>query len=93
MFTNLTFWDIITFSHLVDNNFVLAFKSLGAGCATVSISGTGIGIGIIFGGLIVGYARNPSANTTLFNYAVLGFAFTEAIALFGLMMALLILYS
>lgn len=90
MFNFLT---TITISLLVDTNFIYAFKNIGAGCATISVAGSGVGIGIIFSGLINGYARNPSVESTLFNYCILGFAFTEAIALFGLMLALLILFG
>jgi F-type H+-transporting ATPase subunit c len=46
----------------------------------------------VFGCLIVGVARNPSLKNQLFSYAILGFAFSEATALFALMMALLLLY-
>jgi F-type H+-transporting ATPase subunit c len=68
-------------------------KLIGAGLATISISGTGIGIGIIFNALIVAYSRTPELNKQLFAYAILGFALTEAIALFGLMMSFLILFT
>ncbi|WOG81890.1 hypothetical protein DCAR_0101046 [Daucus carota subsp. sativus] len=37
-------------------------------------------------------ARNTSLSKQLFGYAILGFALTEAIALFALMMAFLILF-
>ncbi len=37
--------------------------------------------------------RNPSLGKQLFIYTILGFALTEAIALFGLMMAFLILFG
>ncbi len=68
-------------------------KLVGAGLATISLAGTGVGIGVIFGSLIEGYSRNPSAGKVLMGYAILGFALTEAIALFGLMMAFSILNS
>lgn len=55
-------------------------KIIGAGLATISIAGTGIGIGIIFGALILGVSRNPSLRPQLFSFAILGFALTEAIA-------------
>ena len=38
-------------------------------------------------------ARNPFMLKQLFIYAILGFALSEAIALFGLMMAFLILFA
>jgi F-type H+-transporting ATPase subunit c len=70
-----------------------AAKFIGAGLATVSLAGSGVGIGIVFAGLIQGVARNPGYQKQLFIYAILGFALSEAIALFGLMMAFLILFS
>jgi F-type H+-transporting ATPase subunit c len=68
-------------------------KLIGAGLATIGVAGTGAGIGIVFGALITGYARNPSLKQQLFTYAILGFALSEAIALFALMMAFLILFN
>ena len=73
--------------------FITFAKLVGAGSATVSLVGSGVGIGIVFGSLILGVAHNPDKSDTLFNYAIMGFAFTESIALFGLMMAFLILYG
>jgi F-type H+-transporting ATPase subunit c len=72
---------------------VLSAKLIGAGIATTALGGAGLGIGVVFGSLIIGVSRNPSVMQTLFGYAILGFAFTEAIALFGLMMAFLILFA
>jgi F-type H+-transporting ATPase subunit c len=70
-----------------------AAKLVGAGLATISISGAGVGVGLVFASLVSAIARNPSLLRQLFTYTLLGFALTEAIALFGLMMAFLILYS
>jgi F-type H+-transporting ATPase subunit c len=72
---------------------VEAAKIIAAGVATVSIAGSGAGIGILFAGLMLSSARNPFLIKQLFTYAILGFALTEAIALFGLMMAFLLLFS
>jgi F-type H+-transporting ATPase subunit c len=73
--------------------FVSAAKLIGAGLATIGLVGAGIGIGVIFGAFLNAYSRNPQLKDELFRYAILGFALTEAIALFALMMAFLILYS
>lgn len=67
-------------------------KIIGAGLATVGVLGAGVGIGVVFGCLIIGVARNPSLKNQLFSYSILGFAFSEATALFALMMSLLLLY-
>jgi F-type H+-transporting ATPase subunit c len=68
------------------------FKMLGAGIATVALAGVGNGIGIIFGNLLTAISRNPNVSKQLFNYAILGFAFTEAIALFTMMVVFLIMF-
>merc|ERR1711881_749466 len=70
-----------------------ATKFIGAGAATVGVAGSGAGIGTVFGSLIIGYARNPSLKQQLFSYAILGFALSEAMGLFCLMVAFLILFA
>ena len=65
-------------------------KSIGAGAATIALAGAAIGIGNVFSSLIQSVARNPSLAKQSFGYAILGFALTEAIALFAPMMAFLI---
>jgi F-type H+-transporting ATPase subunit c len=72
---------------------LLGYKFIGAGLATVSIAGAGIGIGLVFAALIIAYSRTPEHVKQLFVYAILGFALCEAIALFGLMVAFLILFG
>jgi F-type H+-transporting ATPase subunit c len=70
-----------------------AAKLIGAGAATVGLAGAGVGIGTVFGAFIIGMSRNPSLEAKLFRYTIMGFALTEAIALFALMMAFLILFT
>jgi len=69
-----------------------AFKILGAGVATVSLVGAGAGVGVVFGSLLLAVSRNPNTKAELFQYAILGFALTEAVGLLGLMMAFLLLF-
>jgi len=71
---------------------VQAAKIIGTGLATTGLIGAGVGIGVVFGALILGVSRNPSLRGQLFSYAILGFAFAEATGLFALMMAFLLLY-
>jgi F-type H+-transporting ATPase subunit c len=68
-------------------------KLIGAGLATVGLAGAGVGVGTVFAALVTATARNPSLKQQLFGYAILGFALTEAVGLFALMMAFLILYA
>jgi len=70
-----------------------AAKYIGAGAATVGCAGSGAGIGTVFGSLCIGYARNPSLKAQIFSFAILGFALSEAMGLFCLMMAFLILFA
>jgi len=73
-------------------NLVDSFRLVGAGLATIGLTGAGIGIGTIFGGFVLAIARNPNLRQVLFAYVLLGFALTEAIALFALMMGFLLLF-
>jgi len=50
-------------------------------------------IQLVFASLVTATARNPNLAKQLFAYAILGFALTEAIALFALMMGFLILFA
>ena len=66
---------------------------IGAGLATIGLAGAGVGIGNVFGSLLIAVSRNPQEKDELFRLSILGFALTEAIALFALMMAFLILFT
>jgi len=77
----------------VRNDIDSAAKYIGAGAATVGVAGAGAGIGTVFGSLVIGYARNPGLKQQLFSYAILGFALSEAMGLFCLMMAFMLLFA
>ena len=68
-------------------------KLIGAGLATIGVTGAGAGIGTVFAALVNSTARNPSLKQQLFAFAILGFALTEAMGLLALMMAFLMLYA
>lgn len=70
-----------------------ASKFVGAGIATVGLTGAGVGVGIVFGSLLISFSRNPNLQKNLFSYAMLGFTLTEAVGLLALMMAILILFN
>lgn len=72
---------------------VQAAKFIGSGIATIGLTGAGIGIAIVFAALINGTSRNPSIRNQLFQYAILGFALSEATGLFCLMVSFLLLYG
>lgn len=73
--------------------FVTGCQKLGAGLATSGLTGAGLGIGVVFSSLIYSLTSNPTLKEDLFRFAILGFALTEAIALFSLMFGFLILFT
>lgn len=72
---------------------VEAAKLIGAGLAVIGLSGVGVGIGNVFSSFISSVARNPSAQSTIFPTTMLGFALVEAVALYALLIAFLILFA
>ena len=70
-----------------------AAKMIGAGIAVLSLAGAGIAIGNIFSSYLTGAMRNPSAAQQQFPNLLLGFALAEATGLFGLVVALIILFA
>ena len=70
-----------------------AAKMIGAGLAAIALAGAGVGIGLIFGNYLSGAMRNPSAAQKQFPDLLLGFALAEATGLFGLVVALIILFA
>ncbi len=71
-----------------------AAKAIGAGLAMIGAGiGAGVGIGNIFAALVNSIARNPSARDNVFGIGILGFALTEAIAIYALVIAFIILYA
>jgi F-type H+-transporting ATPase subunit c len=71
---------------------VASAKMLGAGIAMIALAGVGVGMGQIFGSLVTSVARNPAARDRVFGLAILGFALTEAVALYALVIAFIILF-
>ena len=69
-----------------------AAKYIGAGLAMLGAIGAGLGIGILASGAVQGIARNPDASGDIQTNMILGIAFAEAIAIYCLVVALLILF-
>jgi F-type H+-transporting ATPase subunit c len=68
-------------------------KMIGAGLACIALAGAGNGIGIVFGNYLAGALRNPGAAKTQTTNMFLGFALCEATGLYGLVIALIILFT
>jgi F-type H+-transporting ATPase subunit c len=69
---------------------VAAARLIGAGLAMVGTIGAGIGL--LVNGAVQGIARNPDASGDVQTNMILGIAFTEAVAIYCLVVALLILF-
>ena len=70
-----------------------ALKLLGAGLAIgLGAIGPGIGIGILMQGALQGMARNPDASSNIQTNMILGVAFAEAIAIYALVVALILMF-
>ena len=70
-----------------------AAKLIGAGIACIGMGGAGVGVGIIFGNYLSGALRNPAAAASQFSNLIFGFAVTEALGIFSLLIALLLLFA
>jgi F-type H+-transporting ATPase subunit c len=80
----------------MDGNIVEAARILGrlvgAGLATMGRIGAGLGIGVVVGGAVQAMGRNPDASGNIQVNMILGIAFAEAVAIYSLVIALLILF-
>lgn len=72
---------------------VQAARAIGAGLAAIGVAGAGVGIGHIFAALVNSVARNPAARSQVFGLGILGFALTEAVALYALLICFLVLFG
>ena len=68
-------------------------RLLGAGLAMgLGAIGPGIGIGIATLGALQSMARNPEMQGQVVTYMFIGIAFSEALAIFGLVISLILLF-
>ncbi len=70
----------------------VAAKYIGAGLACLGMGMVAIGLSNIFGPYLAGALRNPSAADGQFARLIFGFAVTEALGIFSLLIALLLLF-
>jgi ATP synthase F0 subunit c len=71
---------------------VQGLKYLGAGLAMVGTLGAGLGIGILGSGAVQGIARNPDAAGAIQLNMILAIAFAEAVAIYAVVVAMLLLF-
>lgn len=69
-----------------------ALKYIGVGLMAFGMLGAAIGVANIFVAMLNGIARNPSAETKLAKYIYVGAGLSEAMGLFALIVALLLIF-
>ena len=69
-----------------------AAKLIGASVAMLGTNGAGLGIGMIGIGAVLGIARNPDAAGDIQTNMILSIAFAEAVAIYCLIVALLLVF-
>ena len=72
---------------------VLACSAVGAGIAMIAGVGPGIGQGIAAGHAAAAVGRNPGAKGDVMSTMLLGQAVAETTGLYGLVIALILLYA
>ena len=78
---------------MTDEGLINALRLLGAGLAIgLGAIGPGIGIGILMQGALQAMGRNPDAAPNIQTNMILGVAFAEAIAIYALVVALILMF-
>ena len=77
----------------MEGDIVEAAKLIGAGLAAIGVTGGGIGIGSVVGGAVQAMGRNPDAAPLIQTNMLLGIAFAEAVAIYALAIAFIILFA
>jgi F-type H+-transporting ATPase subunit c len=72
--------------------FMLSLAGIGAGIAVFTGLGAGIGIGIATNGATQAIARQPEAKGEINKTLILGCALAEATAIYGLVIAFLVIF-
>ncbi|MCY4583756.1 MAG: ATP synthase F0 subunit C [Chloroflexi bacterium] len=67
-------------------------KFLAVGLAGLGLAGAGIGLGILGSAAMGALGRNPEARDAIAPNMILALAFTEAIGIYGLVVAILLIF-
>lgn len=71
---------------------VSSVKLIAAAIALLPLFGVGLGLGKVFSSFIEAVGRNPGAKKDVFQIGLIGAAMTEAIAIFALVVALILIF-
>ena len=77
----------------MEGNIIEAARLIGAGLAAIGVTGGGIGIGSGVGGAVQAMGRNPDAAPLIQTNMIIGIAFAEAVAIYALAVAFIILFA
>lgn len=77
---------------MIDGSIEVGLKAVGAGIAMVGALGPGVGIGLLVQGALQAIGRNPDAAGQIQTNMILGIVFAEAVAIYCLVVALIILF-
>lgn len=79
--------------NITDNGLILACSAVGAGLAMIAGIGPGVGQGIAAGHGAAAVGRNPGAKSDVTSTMILGQAIAETTGLYGLVVALILLFA
>jgi F0F1-type ATP synthase membrane subunit c/vacuolar-type H+-ATPase subunit K len=73
-------------------SFIQAMRFIGAGLAMIGAVGAGLGVGLAAMGGVQAMGRNPDAASMIQTNMILGIVFAEAVAIYALAVALIIIF-
>jgi F-type H+-transporting ATPase subunit c len=77
---------------MIEGSLETGLKAVGAGLAMVGALGPGVGIGVLVNGALQAIGRNPDAAGQVQTNMILGIVFAEAVAIYCLVVALIVLF-
>ncbi|ADL52744.1 ATP synthase F0 subunit C [Clostridium cellulovorans] len=76
----------------MNESFVNGMKVLAAGLAALGVVGAGIGCGNVAAKAVEGVSRQPEASSDITRTMILGIVFSEATAIYALIIAILLIF-
>jgi F0F1-type ATP synthase membrane subunit c/vacuolar-type H+-ATPase subunit K len=70
-----------------------AFKYIAIGIMSVAMCGSALAVAQIFSALLNSIARNPSAEDKMSRYAIIGAGMAEAMGIFALGIAIILIFT
>lgn len=72
---------------------LIALKYIGVGLLSIGMAGAAVAIGNIFGSFFNALSRNPSASDKLEKYIYIAVGLAEAMGIFAVLLAFLVLFK